>query len=292
MTRRGIVAYLVAFAIAFAAGLGYALLTNDGAPAADGPLEVTVNGAFGAPVTIKVSGLPTAGQTTTKILERNGGDTIADGDPVLLRTTSFDSKTGNEVTEYDTGRLVVTTANEAGLGTLAPFVVGQSEGSRVLVVRPGLTSDDTHAEIVVVDLLNTTARGTPAALPSGQGLPGIAVNADGTPKVTKGSGEVTALNVAVQIPGKGQQVGSDDVVVVQYLLADAAGKVTESTWDGAGPAIVKVSDVFEGLKAGIVDQRVGSRVVIVAPAGDAKGDKDVTVVVDILAVLAEDDLAK
>ncbi len=271
--------------------------------------DVHVEGGLGAPVKISLPTTHLPSHLTSTILIHGKGSAVHAGSPVLVRTTSFDSRSGDVISEYNTGRTKLTTADARGLGDLAAHVVGVAEGSRVLVARPGLTGQGEGSEIVVVDILYTSAFGTPgpaAAAVEGVeatvaqstgvsttiapftppvGMPGLAIADNGGPVLTRGGGAIPELATARLIDGSGEQVADDSTVALEYVIADSQGQILDTTWNGKGPVVVNLSEVMEGLRLGLVDQKARSRVVVLIPSAQAAGEGDRVAIVDILAVL-------
>ncbi len=250
-------------------------------------LDVTVNGELGAPVTISVTGTRVADEVSTQTLVEGQGARIVEGGPVVLRATSFDSRTGEIIDSYDTGDLRVTTANDEGMGELADQIVGAHEGSRLLITRPGLIAGNAAAELIVVDVLSSIAHGEPAPAPTSPpaGLPEIDLADGGGPAILSGGGAIPELAVVPLIEGNGAQVMEEDALAIQYVIADENGTVLDSTWNGEGPVSVDNIDLMEGLHIGLTDQHVGSRVLVLIPSAMAAGDGDRVAVVDILGIL-------
>lgn len=251
-------------------------------------LTITVNGELGAPVTISVLGSRAPDSLSTSTLIEGAGAVIVKDGPVLVRATSFDSRTGEIIESYETGDLRVTTANADGLGELAGEIIGVREGTRLLVTRPELVAGGSAAEIIVVDILHTTAIGeeVPAPAVPPAGTPSVTVADNGAPVIAAGGGAVPEMAVIPLIEGAGAQVIEGDVVALQYLIADQNGTVIDTTWDGAGPISVDSSKLMEGLHIGLTDQTVGSRVLVLVPSAMASGEGDRVAVVDILGVLS------
>ena len=248
-------------------------------------LDVTVNGELGAPLTVSVTGSRVPDELVSHILIEGDGAEIVDGGPILLRATSFDSRTGEIIDE--TGELRLTTANSDGLGGLSGQIVGKREGSRILIVRPGPDSGNEAAELIVVDILSTVAQGDEAPVPDSppKGMPEIGVGDNGGPEIVDGGGAIPELAVVPLVEGGGAQVTDEDILVIQYVLAGDEGSVLDSTWDGDGPVTVETSELMEGLRVGITDQHVGSRVLLLIPSAKATGDGDRVAIVDILGIM-------
>ncbi|MFT0848520.1 FKBP-type peptidyl-prolyl cis-trans isomerase [Actinomycetaceae bacterium L2_0104] len=248
-------------------------------------LDVTVNGELGAPLTVSLTGSRVPDDLVSQTLIEGEGAEIVDGGPVLFRATSFDSRNGEIIDE--TGDLRLTTANSDGLGGLSGQIVGKSEGSRILIIRPGPGSGHEAAELIVVDILSTVAQGEEASVPDNppEGMPEIGVSDDGVPEIVEGGGAIPELAVVPLIEGDGAQATEEDILVIQYVLADDKGSVLDSTWAGDGPVTVEMSELMEGLRVGITDQHVGSRVLLLIPSAKATGEGDRVAIVDILGVM-------
>lgn len=277
--------------IGCALAVAFALAGCSGTVRETEPGEVSVNGDFGTPVTLSISGtVEPLDHIVAETLIEGEGYAIVENGPVLMRATSFDSRTGEVISDYDTGSVRMTTANEAGVGDLAGYIMDTKEGTRLLIRRGGLAGED-GVEIVVVDLLSTVATGevVPVPDPAPAGMPAVETLDNGAPHVASGNGRVTALATVPLVAGGGEQVGMDDTVVMQYVVTDTEANVIDTTWNGAGPVTVRLSDVMQGLKAGLSDQKVGSRVAVLVPSAMASGEGDRIAVVDLLAIAAYGD---
>ncbi len=268
-----------ALVLAVALLSGSALL--GGCSSHDDTLEVTVNGELGAPVTMSVESVPDKMSVNT-LIAGDGSKIVADG-TVLVRATSFDSRSGDII--EPTGAIRLTTANLEGLGEVGDLVVGAREGSRLLIVQPGLVPGHNAEELIVVDILSTVASGTEVPLPTKPpaGTPKIKVD-DGAPRVVSGGGAVSDLAVVPLIEGSGAQVSDNDEVVVQYLVGDEKGTVLDSTWESGVPIVLELSGVMDGLRIGLTDEKVGSRVIVLIPSAQATGTGDRFAIVDILGI--------
>lgn len=262
--------------------LGLMLASVTGCSTEPPVLDVTVHGELGAPVTMTVDSVPEEISVET-LLEGEGSKIVADG-TILVRATSFDSRTG-EIIE-PTGALRLTTANAPGLGEVGDLVVGAREGSRLLIVQPGLVPGQNAAELVVVDILSTVASGPEVPLPTKlpAGTPKIEITDDGVPTVVSGGGAVSDLTVVPLIEGAGAQVSDNDDLVIQYLVGDSAGKILDTTWKDQVPIVVELSEVMDGLRIGLTDQKVGSRVLVLIPSAQASGTGDRFAIVDVLGI--------
>lgn len=246
-----------------------------------GEFSLRVEGNFGAVVTVTTTGEPASDKRDVRFLMSGSGREITKDQQVLMRATKF-TASGYEWSQVaDLPTIVSGVANSKSVGKLADVVVGKKEGSRLAIIQP----TDGHVSITIVDILPTRIAGTQQTQITDPLIPQITSNDDGVPVPSAISGEIGNVKVAPIIVGKGAQITDGDIVYANYVLAKADGSVIESTFtNGNPPAYIAVEDVFPGLHAGLVDQRVGSRVVIVVPSAQAQGEGDVIIVVDILAV--------
>lgn len=243
-------------------------------------LAVTVNGNFGGPVAIAVTGSITAEhQRITAIA--GTGSAIAPQSQVLLRVSNFAYTADGFISTINAGTLRAATASKEDLGDLFSLVKDVKEGSRIVAVYPDKSK--VSAEIVVLDLLPTVIRGKvnqPQNFPSGMR---IAEDAKGVPQVLASGSPITDAQVAVVVPGTGEQVKSNEAIYANYLITDAHGQAKESTFGQPSVAYIDFDKVYSGLRAALVDQRIGSRIVAAIPSAQGRGDGDVFVVMDILA---------
>lgn len=254
------------------------------------PLSVEVGGSFGASVAVAVTGKADfelddgLAEMTTTLEIAGAGRKIEEGRQVLARVSTFylrqDGLVAQTGSRYYTG-----SAGANTLGYYADSVIGQTEGSRIVLLEPETRRSGI---ISVIDVLPTVLPGEPSDLEAGGGLPGVSTDGVGRPVVVGPGGEAPSLREATMIQGGGAQVEAGDTIVVNYLLVTPDGSVTENTWDAPAPVVMTVDDVFDGLRAGLEDARVGSRLVLAIPAGMAQGDADVGIIIDVLAKINEE----
>lgn len=245
------------------------------------PLSYEVSGDFASPVTVTINGPFEKITATTKTIITGEGKPIAQGDQVLLNVSRFMASDGGLTQAADLPGIVNTTADAEGLSDLLDDIVGATEGSRLLVTE----RDETSATIDVVDIIPTRLAGEVQSITGTNGIPEVSVNSDGTPRVNGGGGAISDLQVLTQLQGTGVQVAPEDSVYANYMLVDPRGRILESSYNSKAPVPrITIADVFTGLQVALVDQRVGSRVIAAVPSGQAQGDSDVVVIVDILSI--------
>ncbi|RKV69349.1 MAG: hypothetical protein D8B44_00730 [Actinomyces sp.] len=252
--------------------------------------SVTPNGKFGSPVTVTVDCPKGAGRLTRETVLEGKGNRIVDGQTVLMRATSFDSRNGEIIKAYNTGELRLAAVTKKGMGDLAKRLVGVREGSRLVIKRPGLVEGvPTASEIIVVDLLFTVAHGkaVPVPNPAPSGMPQVGTADGGGPSIKSPGGAIPSLETVPLVVGNGPQVTEGQTLAVQYALFDQNGKSVDETWTKGAPVALNLKTAMKGLSEGLVDQKIGSRVVVLVPSAKAQGTGDRVVVVDILGALPD-----
>ncbi len=275
-----------------------ALLALAGGLAACGPgqvdvPEVVVTGEPGGTPELQYEVPLEVTEPYVEVIWAGSGPRVVEGEPVLLDFYAESGEDGSVINETFSGepkpyRLSVDTVGR----DIFDALVGQTVGSRVLQLVPP-AEGQSSSTVVVFDLLPTRATGEPVT--PREGLPTVELAADGEPSITVPEGEPPAeLVVQPLIRGAGPQVEPGQVITVQYTgVTWSDGEVFESSWDvGRLPASfpIGVSSVLPGWDRGLVEQTVGSQVLLIVPPAlgyggtDAEHAEDTLVfVVDILA---------
>lgn len=230
---------------------------------------------------------------SVEVIWAGGGPRVVEGEPVLVDFYAEAGQDGTVINETFSGEpkpylLSVDTVGRDIFNALN----GQTVGSRILQLVPP-AEGQTSSTVVVFDLLATRATGEPVE--PREGLPTVELAADGAPSVTVPEADPPAdLVVQPLIRGSGPQVEPGQVITVQYTgVTWSDGEVFESSWSvGRLPASfpIGVSSVLPGWDRGLVEQTVGSQVLLIVPPAlgyggtDAEHAEDTLVfVVDILA---------
>ena len=185
---------------------------------ADGPLEdvLTVVGRVGAVPVVALRGpLTAATAVRSDVLTEGSGRRIATGDAVLLSVATFSGLTGENTTGTEAGtRLYRGLLEEKGLGTdLAPALDGPTEGSRVVLRAPAVSTDGSAStEITVVDVLPALSQGEERDAPAG--APKVSVDAGGVMSIdVSGTKAPSSSTASTLIEGTGRQVTAKDRVI-------------------------------------------------------------------------------
>jgi peptidylprolyl isomerase len=281
--------------------------------APSGPISdsVTVAGDFGAEPKVEFNAPLSVPALQRSVVIVGDGPKVQDGATAQIHFGVYNGSTGKSLdsTGFGSSQLFQATVDESVLlAGLVKTIRCSTVGSRVVSVVPpadafgdsgndqlGIEAGETVVFVVdVVSVLATQAEGDPSPLPDG--FPAITWDADGKPTVTIPDTEPPAdLRIATVITGDGPKVAEGDNVTVQYQGVNwTSGKVFDQSW-GRGPATFATDQVIAGFGAALVDQTVGSRVVVIIPpdqgygpqggnagAGIAKDDT-LVFVVDILS---------
>ncbi|MBO3102948.1 FKBP-type peptidyl-prolyl cis-trans isomerase [Cellulomonas fengjieae] len=273
--------------------LAVALLSLAGCtPPPSEPAAVTVSGEPGEAPTITYLTPLHVDVTRTEQIWPGTGAELLEGAPVLIDFWLEDATDASLVKESYSTNPTAMLLTEEDLGTdLYETLRGQKVGARLLQVSPGSGSGASdYPTVTVVDVLPTRADGQP--VPARPDLPAVSLDASGAPTITPTGTEPPAILVGQPlIRGNGDQVAANDVVTVQYTgFAWTTGEAFDSTWTHGLPVSFSLQDV-KAWAEGLVDQPVGSQVMLVVPpdyglgvtASEELAGQTVAFVVDILA---------
>ncbi len=245
--------------------------------------SVHATGGFGAKP--KVTGpFPfEINKTQSQVLVQGHGVTVGKSSLVTFNYYLVNATTGKQLeTSFGTSPAPTAPAN----GLIAGFtrsIVGRKAGSRILMVIKSTDgydsaggSGDTIKKgdtlVFVVDILGASLSGPegttvtpPASLPrvgkDSKGHPTLTIDTKATPP--------SKLTVQPLIQGKGAAVKATDTILVNYRQYDwASGKLLASDFEGE-PESGLLSDVLVAWQKGLLGQKVGSRLMIIAPPSTA-----------------------
>ena len=266
---------------------------------ADTPLDqaMSVSGRVGATPVVKLTApLSAPSSLITDTLITGEGRTLQAGDAALLSIATFSGTDGTNTTspgadssgdEHTGRRLVSVSVDQASLNDLTDIITGTTEGTRLVLRGPLVVDGTPSTEITVIDVLPTTASGTEVA--PAAGMPTVTPGDAGALTLsTSGLPAPTRSTAAMLIQGTGEQVHSDSRIIarVQAVSWADGSVITDDYGATALPIAVDMSNAktYAGLRNHLVDVPVGSRMVLALPADQARGDRPVAVVVDILAI--------
>jgi FKBP-type peptidyl-prolyl cis-trans isomerase len=283
---------------------------------------VTAKGSFGAdpaaefPTPLVIDSLQASTVTT------GDGATVFPGQYATAQVTLYNGTTGEYLTStsYKQAEAFIVRAGKS-LSTITEALACQSVGSRVALVAhgsdmvgfAGITENTFSPEETVVAVFDLQGSVLGKAygvdqIPQ-QGMPSVVTTPDGQPGVTvPAETPPSTLKSAVLKQGDGPTVTEGQQIYAHYLRVDWADpsstSSSKSTWSDFGvPEILSLSDLDPSTGAGLptgllqslVNQKVGSQILVVVPPafgfpdGSAPDGVDTTAtlvyVIDILGVV-------
>lgn len=257
----------------FALGSVLALAGCGGDPGSEpspGGAAVVVTGSAGAPPMLDFTAPVDLSDSRAQVVWPGRGPALEKGGPVLLNLYAQDGRDHTVLTNTyaDRPRWFSLTRESLGKG-MADALRDQKVGARVLYVE----EDDDIPVVVVIDVLPTRATGE--AVAPVEGVPTVDLGADGAPTVAIPPDTPAPIDIGIQplIRGAGPQVEAGQTVTVRYTgVVWSTGAVFDSNWaDGDGNApeplstTIGVGQVIEGWDQGLLEQTVGSQVLVVVP---------------------------
>ncbi len=282
---------LLASVLALGGCSAAASLLGDGASAsrpAQAPVQVA--GTVAERPTLEYDVPFAVTQPGARTVWSGSGEPVAEGEPVLLHLYAEDGRDRTVIQDtWGEGPAWMTMSEEALGHNLHATLSGQRVGARLLVV-----DEDAGVPVVlVVDVLPTRAWGT--EVEPVEGLPTVTRAADGAPSVTVPADQPppTDLEVVPLVRGTGPQVRIGHVLTVRFTAVRwSDGGVFDTTWsaDHAPQTVtIGVGQLVEGWDQGLLEQTVGSQVLLVVPPHLGYGgtssdlaDETLVYVVDIL----------
>lgn len=253
--------------VAGAAALALLVGCGDDAP----EHAVEVSGVFGSAPTLVYEKPLVIDAASARVIWEGDGVAATEGSTILLNLYGQDATDGSQIvnTHHELPRAYTVTADSLG-GALHAAILGHRAGSRILVEE---VSDGVPV-VLVADTIAGRAQGDPVEAP--KDLPAVVLDEAGAPTVTVPDTPAPA-GVVVQplVRGRGNQVAPGQTVVVQYTAVSwSTGAVIDSSWTQARTpftTIVGDSRPVAAWDEGLIEQTVGSQVLIVAPPASAYG---------------------
>lgn len=265
-----------ATALALALPLALAACTGGGDAREDG---ITVGGKFGTVPVVEFDPPLPIERAGVEVVQEGSGPVVEDEEPLVITLSAFHGSDGTRLEGAGLPRVLFATEEDLG-PMLHGAIVGEPVGSRLLVTQPVEHEDDQEMHVTVVDILPTAVGGGGAA----HGVHVTDTDHGPTIELEEGATPSGALDVTVLTRGEGEQVLPGQQVVLQYTIWEWNGhEVYDTTWDTGVPAVLELGTASPGVRTGILDQRTGSRLLIVVPPELGIGTDTLVVVVDVLA---------
>lgn len=240
------------------------------APGGDAVDAVDVTGDFGTEPEVAIDGALSVGETERAVVIE--GDEAAEGDLVSVAYVFYNGATGERIEAFGWGEGETPEYLRAGYDFISPGFAKTigclGPGSRAVGVIPtdeglgdaaeqfGLGADD--PVVFVADVMGDAVWSTD--------LPEVGGTAEAPIVTLPATGPVTDLRIAVLEEGDGAVVGPFDSVTVNYQgTAWETGEIFDSSFERGQPATFQVQGVVQGFMQALVNQKVGSRVIVTMP---------------------------
>ena len=257
--------------------------------ASDNLDAVKVSGGYGQAPKVTVKSPWAIDKTRTEVITPSEGAVVKAGQTVEVNYYGVDGRTGETFDEsFSRGTPIAFSLAQVVPG-FSKGLVGQRQGSRVLIAMPGSDGYDASGGnpqagievgdtlIFVVDLVTVQLDGPEGApVQPKAGLPTV-TEKGGAPEITVPKTDPpTTLQVQPLIKGKGKKVGENDQVTFDYRWVRwSDGKLLEESYSSE-PAIAALSGLLPGMVKGLTGQTVGSRVLLVIPPAEGYPDGNPT----------------
>ncbi len=252
--------------------------------AGDASAFITADGAFGTKPTVDFPTPIVTKRTERSTLTPGDGAELREGDVAVFQYTLLNGTTGDVLSQSDyTGPGTIVTLGDSQTPSVTVGLECSTVGSRVAIATTAAGagqggSGSTDAFVFVIDVLDSFhGKANGAAQIPQAGMPSVVTAPNGAPGITIPKEDApSALTVNVLQAGTGEKVTAGDHVVVKYtavLWSDSS--VFDSTWTDGQAKIVELTasdTVTKGFVEGLIGQRTGSQVLIVAPPADGYGD--------------------
>jgi len=250
---------------------------------------VKVTGEYGEAPKVTVKSPWAIDKTRTKVLTPSDGAVVKQGQAVEVDYYGVIGRTGKLFDDSFSRGQPATFSLAQVVPGFSKGLVGQKQGSRVLIAMPGKDGYDASGGnpqadirvgdtlIFVVDLVGVQLsgpRGT--AVQPKAGLPTV-TERGGVPEITVPKTDPPkTLQVQPLIRGKGKKVGENDQITFDYRWVRwSDGKLLEESYSGE-PATAALSGLLPGMVKGLTGQTVGSRVLLVIPPAEGYPDGNPT----------------
>lgn len=252
--------------------------------------EVDVSGADGKQPVLKFEEPLEVRATSCRVLTEGDGERLTDGATAIFDYVFINARDGSEISSSYGQDQATVVFNDELMAGVHIALDGLAAGSQVLVAiapadgfgeqgdpQSGLTADDTLLFVVHLQEVRTPLeRAEGAVVDPVAGLPTVALAKGGEPTITVPEAEPPAeLVVQPLIEGDGAVVESGQTISVHYTGVQwDTGEVFDSSWEKGTPASFPIGTggVIPGWDKGLVNQRVGSQVLLVIPPADGYPD--------------------
>lgn len=245
--------------------------------------QVQVLGAIGAQPVLTLSEPLALEESTTQTLIVGSGKKLEVNHTVALRVTVFSGLDGKLLSAGGDESVLVGKLTPEVFGTqLYTTVKNATEGSRFLLKQPVDAKGSSHMEIGVIDVIPTELSGTMLPLPPDAGI-GVQLR-DGLPEPVVSKDFAEDFRTDKLLEGKGATVSPGQSVLVKYREFSYSNPPVVLKDHLEEPVKLRLDQsVQQGVAKGLVDQRIGSRILVQVPSAQGSGNQATILIIDILA---------
>lgn len=253
---------------------------------------ITVTGAYGKAPKVTFKAPWAVDKTRTEVVEAGDGPAIKEGATVTLNYYGVNARTGKKFDDSFSRGEAATFSLAQVVPGFSKGLVGQKQGSRVLIAMPGSDGYDGSGGnpqigvevgdtlLFVVDVVAVPLEGPEGAkVEPAKGLPTV-TDKGGVPEVTMPKTDPpTTLTVQPLIKGTGAKVTEADTITFNYRWYTWDGQLLEDSYK-TGPQQYQLGGLLPGMAKGLAGQTVGSRVLLIVPPADGYPDGNATPKID------------
>ena len=238
-----------------------------------------MTGGYGKEPTVTVKAPWAIDKTRTKVLEASDGPAAKENQSVEVNYYGVNARTGEMFDEsFSSGQPVAFNLGQVVPG-FSKGLVGQKQGSRVVIAMPGEDGYDGSGRQPAgrnrtrrhADLRRRPGRRAAGRAARHQGgaegrtcRPSARRTASPRSRFPKGD-PPTTLQSQYLIKGNGTEVGENDTITFDYRWVRwSDGKVLEESYS-TEPATASLTSLLPGMVNGLTGKPVGSRVLLVIP---------------------------
>lgn len=248
--------------------------------------KISVAGDYGKSPKVTVKAPWAIDKTRTMVLRESDGAVVKSGQTVEVDYYGVNGRTGKKFDDSYSRGAPATFGLDQVVPGFKKGLVGQRQGSRVLVAMPGKDGYDAsggspQADILVgdtlvfvIDVVGVQLPGPAGAeVPPKAGLPTVTGALDKPEITVPKTSPPKALVSQPLIEGKGKKVVATDTITFDYRwVAWKDGRLLEESYSGNNAGSAPLAELLPGMQKGLVNQPVGSRVLLVMPPAEAYPD--------------------
>ncbi len=261
--------------------------------------NMTISGELGTIPILDLENPIVATDSCIKTIIKSNGQKLKKGKPVLLSVTVFDSRNGQKLTG-DSPKIIADVLNKK----IAEFhvykkLLKSKIGERILSYLPNKSDDRIAGELSVIDILplhvnlvskdvaylNSVNKTYTKDIETGEQLPAEVKIKNAKVSFGELKSHPSKSVAYILLKGKGQQLLKNTSPIAQYVAQNVDTKeIIETTYSNGIPKKLDLKKTYDVIGKLLVDEHVGSKVLLYLSEDDTDGKSPILMLVDILAV--------